>query len=379
MEDSAFDQVSRAVAAPRTRRAATAWLGALLAGPLLGPDPGSAKRRKRKPRGKPCKTPQQKCGGKCRAVLTDTANCGACGNRCPVNQACKQGECTATTNPQACAPGDCCEDNQVCHGDGRCRAGVCQPKPACRANGVTFPAGQEPACCSENTASNAGTTGVEVTCLPGAIGNPCQTAGDCRSGVCVGYQCAGVCSVDNPCAGGTCCTGSGTCGACTVFVTSTFYGGNLGGLNGADTTCQQVARGAGLPGVYRAWLSSSTQGPAARFTRAIVPYILPGGQVVAGNWADLTSGRPLDHAIDHAETGADLSASRVSAWTNTTPAGLPDATTNDLQCTNWTSFGGSPTELGKVGDPFSTTNWTRSAHPQTKCFAEMRLYCFQQR
>ncbi|HTZ18430.1 MAG TPA: hypothetical protein VMB78_08320, partial [Dissulfurispiraceae bacterium] len=43
-----------------------------------------------------------------------------------------------------------------------------------------------------------------------------------------------------------------------AFITSASHNGNLGGFDGADTMCQTAAEVAGLPGAYRAWLSTSS-------------------------------------------------------------------------------------------------------------------------
>ncbi len=60
------------------------------------------------------------------------------------------------------------------------------------------------------------------------------------------------------------------CGPCAnrVFVTSTRYKGDLGGLLGADAKCQERANTAGLAGTYRAWLSSATEAAKDRFDGA---------------------------------------------------------------------------------------------------------------
>ena len=81
----------------------------------------------------------------------------------------------------------------------------------------------------------------------------------------------------------------------TVFVTSTRYNGNLGGLAGADAICQERAEAAGLaPGIYLAWLSvdsGSAGTPLTRFVQSPGPYTLVDGTtIVANNWADLTDG-----------------------------------------------------------------------------------------
>ena len=59
-----------------------------------------------------------------------------------------------------------------------------------------------------------------------------------------------------------------------VFVTSTTYKGNLGGLAGADAKCQTRANAASLGGTWKAWLSDSTTSAASRLTQSVSGYIL---------------------------------------------------------------------------------------------------------
>ena len=80
-------------------------------------------------------------------------------------------------------------------------------------------------------------------------------------------------------------------GPCRVFVTSTEYGGIIGGLTGADTICQQLAEASNLSGTYKAWLSDSTDSPSTRFVRSTGPYQLVDGTRIAANWTSLTDGR----------------------------------------------------------------------------------------
>ena len=51
-----------------------------------------------------------------------------------------------------------------------------------------------------------------------------------------------------------------------VFVTSTTYTGNLGGLSGADSKCQARATAANLSGVWKAWLSTGDLAASSRIT-----------------------------------------------------------------------------------------------------------------
>jgi sugar lactone lactonase YvrE len=212
MDSSRFDQFARAFGALRTRRTALWLLGGAAAGPVLSTRDVEAKRKKK--RKKPCKAPQKKCGGKCLAVQSDDNNCGACGNRCGRAEICRAGRCEALVPPVDCPIGQCCEDNQVCDGDGRCRDGECRPLPACLSNGETFRQG-EGQCCSENVTCQPGTTGADCTCMPGNQGNACLRNGDCRSGRCVGYQCMACPGETEECNGE--CVSLGTdrnCSAC---------------------------------------------------------------------------------------------------------------------------------------------------------------------
>ncbi len=76
-----------------------------------------------------------------------------------------------------------------------------------------------------------------------------------------------------------------------VFVTSSGFFGNLGGTAGGNTDCNNAASSAGLPGTYKAWLSTATTGdnPASSFTPSTIPYVLPDNTQVAANWTALTT------------------------------------------------------------------------------------------
>jgi hypothetical protein len=158
-------------------------------------------------------------------------------------------------------------------------------------------------------------------------------------------------------------------GSCRVFVSGTFYGGNLGGLTGADSICQSLAQAAGLPGTYKAWLSDSTASPSTRFVRSTGPYRLVGGNKVADNWTDLTNGS-LDVPIIVTEMGAAV-ASGTAVWTHTQPNGAALASAN--HCGNW----GTATGDGDVGD-LAASNATWTVDETLACNSEGRLYCFQQ-
>ena len=156
-----------------------------------------------------------------------------------------------------------------------------------------------------------------------------------------------------------------------VFVTKAAFQGNLGGLEGADARCQAAARRAGLPGVFRAWLSTSEQPAGARVVRKNVPYVMPGGVRVADNYRDLTDGR-LAHPIDHTEFGEAV-ASPFLARTATTPDGQAMSPT----CSDWTSR--SRYDGGAWGATDTTSSaWSCTGVFPGRCDYLAHLYCLEQ-
>ncbi len=97
------------------------------------------------------------------------------------------------------------------------------------------------------------------SCQPDRTLNACE----CDTGICnPGAKLTCACA-DNA-TGEQLCDGSRTFLDCIcpsskrIFVTSTLYSGNLGGLSGADAKCLTAAQSVNLPGTWKAWLSSST-------------------------------------------------------------------------------------------------------------------------
>ena len=156
-----------------------------------------------------------------------------------------------------------------------------------------------------------------------------------------------------------------------VFVTQGAFQGNFGGLAGADARCQAAARQAGLPGVFRAWLSTAAEPAGARIAHRNVPYVMPGGIRVADNYDDLTDG-DLAHPIDRTEYGAAV-ASPFLARTATTAAGRALSPT----CADWTSrrrYDGG--WWGAVD--MATPAWSRTGVFPGRCDYLAHLYCLEQ-
>jgi len=161
-----------------------------------------------------------------------------------------------------------------------------------------------------------------------------------------------------------------------VFVTEATVSPNLGGLAGADAQCTSLAQTAGLPGIYKAWLSDETTSAKNRLTHSSVPYARVDGIVVANNFADLTDGSLLA-PITITQNGSVVSTGpSVFAWTGTTADG---STIAGHTCNNWTvanlSFNAAS------GQPGSTSgSWTDTA-ALLACGifgASVHMYCFQQ-
>ena len=156
-----------------------------------------------------------------------------------------------------------------------------------------------------------------------------------------------------------------------VFVTKAAFQGNFGGLAGADARCQSAARDAGLPGLFRAWLSTNDQPAGSRLVHKKVPYVMPGGTRVADNYRDLTDGL-LAHPIDRTEFGETV-PSPFLARTATTPDGRALTPT----CSDWTSR--RRYDAGAWGATDTTTSaWSRTGVFPGRCDYLAHLYCLEQ-
>ncbi|MFN7938772.1 MAG: DNRLRE domain-containing protein [Bryobacteraceae bacterium] len=156
-----------------------------------------------------------------------------------------------------------------------------------------------------------------------------------------------------------------------IFATNMSFSGNLGGLAGADSSCNSEAARAGHTGTFKAWLSTATVSAASRMTHSNGPYARVDGAVVADNWADLTDGS-LKFAIPVTQFGV-WEVLQPYAWTNTTVTG---ESAGAADCKGWTTWNdpGLP-RLGTV--TYGDQNWTSS--PTTRpCGGFSRLYCVQQ-
>lgn len=166
------------------------------------------------------------------------------------------------------------------------------------------------------------------------------------------------------------------CPSKIVFVSSIYYNGNLGGVMGADATCQALADASDLTSrrTFKAWISDDTSSPAADFVQSNSGYVLANGLAVALGWNDLTDG-VLERPINVDEKGNTVTGHPtygLTAWTGTKEDGTLFDSSQD--CNQWTSSSAS----GHIGLPdrsdYGWTNWSG----YYACSRLQRLYCFEQ-
>ncbi len=204
---------------------------------------------------------------------------------------------------------------------------------------------------------------------------PLNSPGICTSGICLKASGA-ECNSHSECITQECY--SGICGKVGnyVFLSSTTHTGDMGGLDGADAICLDLARNNGLRGLWRAWLSDTDLSPSNRFIKSDHPYYLLDHTMIASSWADLTDGN-LDQRINLTETNERIVTNyswSVPVWTGTDIDG--GVLMGGGNCTDWTD-GSSTFEATTGYVDFNNGEWTRSSFPQI-CLNEVRIYCFQQ-
>jgi hypothetical protein len=183
-------------------------------------------------------------------------------------------------------------------------------------------------------------------------------------------------------------TGSPACEGMTFFATSVGsgeMGGNLGGLDGADATCQALADAVGQGGcTWHAYLSTADEDARDRIGAG--PWQNANGDMIASDVESLhddglSNGDP-QHVLD--ENGAEIPGQEHDILTGSNEDGtLLDGST----CADWTSDSGD--DVARVGhsdipdNPMFSPSWN-SAHDTPGCTPDDldqvggagRLYCF---
>jgi hypothetical protein len=180
----------------------------------------------------------------------------------------------------------------------------------------------------------------------------------------------------------------------SFFITSTGrgFGGNLGGLAGADAHCRQLAAAVGRgERTWRAYLSAPASGGMppvhARDRIGEGPWVNARGIQVAASVQDLhgdANGINAETALT--EAGAQVAPTRHDILTGSNPDGTLHVRNGDATCNAWTSHGEGRAMLGhhnRTGGGERRDSWN-SAHLSRGCTqAALRaslgsglFYCF---
>jgi hypothetical protein len=180
--------------------------------------------------------------------------------------------------------------------------------------------------------------------------------------------------------------------AMSFFVTSTGrgFGGNLGGLAGADALCALRATDVGLGNrLWRAYLSapSSTDAPAvhARDRIGRGPWINAQGIQIAASVEELHSaGVNLSRDTALTEKGAYVAPTRHDILTGSNPDGTL-VTSGDATCSGWTSHADGRAMVGHHnrsgggrGDSWNSAHLSRGCSQAAlrASLGDGLLYCF---
>ncbi len=190
------------------------------------------------------------------------------------------------------------------------------------------------------------------------------------------------------------CTFSGgtleKCNSCVRFGFVTFDGfnGNLDGLDGADTKCNDLAKNAGTMGApwlkdktFKAWLSDSHESAVQRLGNEFQGYYVKVQRtgdndkvvLVARGWNGLASTLHKSR-LNRTEKGGSVSGDQ-HVWTSTTTEG---EFTGDASCSSWSTS--DVVEKGGVGKLNSfDAAWTYIGGYQGEngCNLPRHLYCIE--
>jgi hypothetical protein len=162
----------------------------------------------------------------------------------------------------------------------------------------------------------------------------------------------------------------------TFFLTSAGPGdgANLGGLEGADAHCQQLADAAGAGGkTWRAYLSSSDTDARDRIGSG--PWHNAKGELVAEDVASLHDDPNISKETGLTETGEMVNGRGDSPNRHDILTGSnADGTASDMTCEDWTSDGDGSAIVGhhdRIGlrDDAPSKSWN-SSHPSRGCSQE---------
>jgi len=158
-----------------------------------------------------------------------------------------------------------------------------------------------------------------------------------------------------------------------MFVTSMTYSPGFRSLSAADGNCNGLAAIAGLPGTYRAWLSTTDVRAIDRLAGARA-WIRPDGAPFADTLDDIANGRilnpPLIDERRHAWPGLPIEnvPPEIRVMTGTQPMGGP---ADGATCDDWSTYLGTG---GGGSVEWTTDSWTSGYI--FNCGERVHMYCF---
>ena len=204
----------------------------------------------------------------------------------------------------------------------------------------------------------------------------------------LGQACTSWCPPPESCIAGTCELMPGVTGGSAdaamppvngnyVFVTSeTKSVSAIGGPEGGDAWCNQLATKVGLPGAYTAWISSTTEHAHDRVAASGARgWYRIDGQPFADSLDDLVGAGKMFYPPLFAETGVDLSEVTTGVGTGTIADG-GDA--GGFDCSGFTTSSSGTLATGdlEAGEGLWTDFRTAGNPPQISCGTPTRIYCF---
>jgi hypothetical protein len=292
------------------------------------------------------------CGGTCAAKCAQGSACAAAGD-------CATGACNTMTH--VCAATTCSDGSKDGNESDVDCGGTCAAKCA---QGSGCAAAGDCATGACNTTTHAC---VATTCSDGSK-DGAESDVDCGGGTCAACPDGKACMVTADCTTLTCTANVCVDAPKVVYVTSTAYPGNFGGLAGADAICALHPEVAAPGAVFKAWLSDSTASPSTRFTHPTGTYVNVDFTEVAKSYADFFSGVHESRIED--EAGNSFT---YSVFTATTTAGIADVANGT--CQNWTAD--SEGDFATVGDSSQASSDWSFVGPAS-CETPRSLYCVQQ-
>ncbi len=158
-----------------------------------------------------------------------------------------------------------------------------------------------------------------------------------------------------------------------VFVTSSEHTGALGGLAGADAICQQRATEASLPGMYVAYLSTSTNSARSRLDSAR-GWQRTDGLPVIDLPSQLTSYLAW-YPVSLDEAGNDVRPISEQVWTGSKVNSQVDGVAT---CMDWTVTTPLRGAVGRAGSGAKRlANDDRTLTSTRACQEMHRLFCFE--